>query len=108
MTESEMRQAFIDHCRVMIDYWTTTNLDPDGGGVRTRVSGVVHSILTAIGGCSMALPSFDLRVSPHPDDAAYCRENGENWWKRGVDINDGNLNHHLYNLGPDAEAWRAK
>jgi len=67
------------------------------------MSGLVHSILVMLDGCaaSSGLPAFDLSPSPHPDDEAYYRKEGRNWWPTGTVLNDCHLHDLWYkpNLG---------
>lgn len=101
-TVEEMRTKFVDHIRSLVVYWAKTDLKApefaallkEKGEVLYRMEGLVHSILTTLDGCSGMMPSFDLLPSPHPTDAATCREYGENWWVNVV-INECML-HDLW------------
>ena len=61
-TEEEVRSHFIRHVRHMVDYWAglgNSNVDPDTSP-RDRIMGFAHSMLAAIDGSSVAIPSFVL------------------------------------------------
>lgn len=74
-TADEVRRQFIQHIRVMIDYWDKTN-----NSTRDKLEGVAFSILVALDGSAAALPSFIVAPLPHPDDKQYHISNGENYY----------------------------
>lgn len=76
-TQDEVRENFLMHIAVMIDYWDGT---PNGGSSRSRLEGLAHSILVALDGCSAALPGFVVTPAPHSSDREYCIANGENFY----------------------------
>ena len=76
MTEDEVRQEFLTHVRETVKYWADLPKYSDFD----KCEGVAFSILTAIDGCSMALPGFMLIPAPHPDDKAYHEQQGKNWY----------------------------
>lgn len=102
MTTQEMREALLEHIRSMVHYWATTDLNrPEfkaeltrRGEIRYRMEGLVHSILAMFDGCSVGIPALDITPSPHPDDEAFHRDNGDNWWVKTV-INECML-HDLW------------
>lgn len=106
MTEEEMREAFLDHLRHLVDYWADSppiKEDPNPS-VRSRLSGLAHSFLVMLSGCASDIPSFDLIPSPHPDDEEFRRTEDRNWWVP-EDINCGGLGSLFYNT-PNGQAWR--
>lgn len=62
--------------------------------VEEKCEGVAFSILNIFDGTTM-LPSFDISLSPHPNDKEYCIENNENWYEPGMVINNCML-HELF------------
>lgn len=80
-TPEEVRSLFLDHVRDLIDYCDRANPSK-----REALEVLAHSILCAIDGGSLDLPSFELKPSPHPDDKEFCVSEGENWFPDGVDI----------------------
>ena len=96
MTREEMRNAFLQHIRDMVEYW---DLHAPHGSRKERLEGLAFSILVALDGESMALPAFNLIAAPHPDDAAVCRSQGENWWTARSINNDAELHSLLLHPG---------
>lgn len=89
-----LRNQFLDHLRVMVRYWATVPLDEDT--IEQRLSGLLHSTLVTIDGAAGGFPcSLDLICRPHPDDKAYCIENGEAWVEDGTVINSNDMLHEL-------------
>jgi len=76
-TCEEVRENFLMHIAVMIDYWEGI---PNGGSPRSRLEGLAHSILVALDGGSAALPGFVVAPAPHSSDREYCIANGENFY----------------------------
>ena len=97
LTEQEVRDLFLKQCRALAHYWITTpehNGHPDE--IRRRVEGAIFSALVILDGGAIALPKFKVIPDPHPDDKAYCKKNGENWFPDNVDI-AGSLHGGFYN-----------
>lgn len=82
-TEDEMRDKFLNHIHVMVNYWATLpDVDRATGRTMTikdRCDGVAFSILSTLDGCSMVIPAVDLVFCPHEEDKEYCISEGENW-----------------------------
>lgn len=78
-TEDECRELFLQSCRSHIRYWQEQQRN---GTVTTEdaISGVVHSVLATIGGCSSDSPGFMLVPCPHPDDYDYYIAQGQRPW----------------------------
>lgn len=104
-TVDEVRDMFMDHVRNMITYWQKAPYREEFHHLNEsesdwRVSGVVHSILCALDGCSMNLPGFILAPAPHPDDREYNKTNNCNWFpENNIPINcdiGGYLHELLY------------
>ena len=94
-TAEEAREMFMHHVRELARYWAEL---PGDKTPRERCDGLAFSILVAIDGGSVALPAFDLSLAPHPDDEAYLKSNGENWFETGMVINDCQLHEAFYRL----------
>ena len=45
-----------------------------------RLKGFGHTIGAMLDGCCVDIPGFLLIPNPHPDDKAYDKGEGENWW----------------------------
>lgn len=98
-TVGEMRMMFLDHVRHLVDYWAAPERGLHMGqyhSIHNRCSGLAHSFLSMLGGCSMATPGMGIVPAPHEEDEEYCRSSGQNWWT-AEDINNGNLPLELYN-----------
>jgi hypothetical protein len=92
-TAEEMRALFLSHVQATVGHWAPIS---GPGGARTAAEGVAFSILVALDGGAGGLPAFDLVPSPHPDDEAWHRREGENWWPEGVVINECQLHELLW------------
>lgn len=98
-TEEEVREMFLKHMWAMVDYWATVEGKDSPKTVRDRLSGLMHSMLTTLDGCSMGLPGFEVRPHPHESDKEYHQERGENWFPSDVDIG-GSLHEGMYKFDP--------
>lgn len=102
-TAEEMRKMFLSHLKTMASYWAHISIRNDeerahveacGGEARWRTEGMLFSFLVTLDG-GTNLPAFDLIPSPHPEDEAYHRDQGENWWAPIV-INECQLHDELH------------
>lgn len=82
-TEEEIRAKFISHIQSLVKYWHSESRTPDTLG---KLEGLAFSIMSAIDGSAVALPSFKLIASPHPEDKEYLISEGENYYPENVDI----------------------
>lgn len=100
LTRDEIREEFLNMCRNAIRYWSTVDVDPpkEYSEVEWRVSGVVHSVLAAIDGCSLAVPSFSLVPDPHPDDKKYAIQNDLDWYPQNHVEHQVNISGGLHEL----------
>jgi hypothetical protein len=98
-TEEEVREMFLKHLWGLVDYWATVEGKDSPKTVRDRLSGLMHSTLTTLDGCSMGLPGFEVRPHPHESDKDYHQERGENWFPDDVDIG-GSLHELMYKFDP--------
>lgn len=82
-TKEEVREMFLKYAIDLAHYWAKQE------DSKERIcEGVVHSLLTAIDGCSMSFPTMDIVLRPHPDDKGFCIKNGERYFEDGMVIND--------------------
>lgn len=75
-TEDEVRDEFLEHIRVMIDYWNNV----ESQSTKDKLEGLAFSILVAIDGGSSALPSFVLAPLPHEDDKQFNIDGDEDYY----------------------------
>jgi hypothetical protein len=86
LTDEEIREAFLAHVRFIVRWWAN---NPASASVEERLSGLAHSILSAIDGAAVDLPGFALVPRPHPEDKEYYQEKGEDWYP------EANLEHDI-------------
>lgn len=101
LTTDEVRDHFLRYIWAMVDYWEQETRAPTP---RRKLSGLAHSILTAIDGCASGTPGFILAPCPHPDDKEFSRAEGENWFPVAAeDEHDigGSLHERFYDLAPE-------
>lgn len=90
-TVEEMRDAFLGTLRAYARYWGSL-VDQT---IDERLDGLAFSFLNMLDGTSMSLPAFDLVPHPHPDDEAFLRDEGLNWWTTEP-INGDVMLHELF------------
>lgn len=96
ISQEEAKNNFIDACHACARSW----FNPESKlSERERVEGVVFSVLNLIDGMS-SLPAFDLVLRPHDDDKKFNQNEGQDWYKDGMVINDVML-HELFVRGDD-------
>lgn len=96
-TSEEIREIFMTKVAEIICYWQNESRSTPEG----RVSGVVHSLLATLDGCSIGLPSFLICPFPHPEDKEYHKKNDENWFPQNKESKvkgelGGSLHEELY------------
>lgn len=95
-TEDEIREEFLTHVRVMVDYWEHQVEDKT---LTERLDGLAFSLLVTIDG-GTGLGKFILAPDPHPDDKQYCIENEEDYrpenHKSNVKCDISGSLHELY------------
>lgn len=98
-TEGECREKFLRHVWTLIEFWEK---DSRAETVHAKMTGLAFSMLVMLDGGSVALASFSVCPSPHPDDKEYHRERGENWWPTDEDAVDiaGSLHELFYQYEP--------
>ena len=98
-TEEEGRALFLQTVTAIFRYWRDIP-DPyraDGQSEpAARMEGFLFSLWNVFDGTNMSLPSFDIMPSPHPDDEAYHRAHGEDFWSAEVSINASTSLHEVF------------
>ena len=100
-TKEEVREKVYDHFRMLINYW-----DTQGSTRRDAIDGVVFSIMSMIDGCAGNMPAFIFAPDPHPDDADFRRDGGENWYPENYNNHtncdlSGGLHELFYKSEPE-------
>lgn len=71
-TEEEVRDEFLRHIRGLVKYWEEIDNRPS----KEKLEGLAFSILAALDGCSVDLPSFIVAPLPTKEDKQYHMKNG--------------------------------
>lgn len=90
-TAEEVQQEFLNHLHSLVRYWSEL---PDQT-VEQKCDGLAFSILNIFDGTTVGLPAMDIVLAPHPDDKAFNKGEGNNWYEPGMIINDCML-HELF------------
>lgn len=94
-TEEEVRNEFVEHVRQMAEYWNSV-----GETKKDALDGLAFSILVAIDGDSVALPSFILAPNPHPEDKEFLLSRGEEYYpenhQNNISCNISGSLHDMY------------
>ena len=96
-TTEEIREQFLDHIRVMVNYWDGIPKET----TKEKLSGLAFSILVALDGCAGDLPGFILAPLPHPDDKQFNIDEEENYYPENHEIEDkikGDISGGLHEL----------
>ena len=83
-TKEEVKDEMLDYFKALARYWSSQGNITD----LEKCEGVAFSILVALDGCSMSLPSIDLVLRPNPEDKDFLIGEGENWYENGMAINN--------------------
>lgn len=75
-TEEEVREKFLNLVWSYVRYWEK---QPDLT-CRERLEGLAFGMLVILDGESASMPSFIVAPLPHPDDKAFHKDNGDNWY----------------------------
>jgi hypothetical protein len=109
-TDAQARSAddllseFMDGCRGIVRYWATRA--PANYSHAQRLSGLMHSMLVMLDGCSSAFPSsIELVCRPHEDDKAFQQAEGEDWIEDGTVITDNVMLHELLYQDESFREW---
>ena len=92
-TEEEVREKLLNHFRALSKYWATLDRPRS---IQERCDGLVFSILSIFDGSSADLPAFDISPAPHPSDKQYYIDNDENWYEKGMIINECQMHEQWY------------
>ena len=92
-TTEEVRAKFLAHVWALIRSWQTVE-NPSSD----RIEGFAFSMLAMLDGANGGLPGFKIIPDPHPEDKAYLKENGENWFPTKIDIG-GDLHGMFHKAG---------
>lgn len=96
-TAEEVRSVFLSHMLELCKYWSHPSRRTTINGTECeRMEGLCHSILAMIDGSTLDLPAIDLVLCPHKEDKQYHISEGENWFKKGMIINDCTMASQLY------------
>lgn len=82
-TTEEARDLYLQHIANIATYWARQ----EDQTPLQRCNGVAFSILALFDGDTM-LPGCDIKLSPHPEDQEFRRDEGSNWFEPGQTIND--------------------
>ena len=91
-TKEEVRELFLAIIQDNARYWA----ELPGLTPQERCDGLAFSILTLLDGSRVGFPAVDLVLSSHQDDENDAMENGANWFKQGMVINDDCMLHELW------------
>jgi hypothetical protein len=75
-TEDEIREKFIKHIWSLIDYWHKIHNKSE----KEKMEGLAFSILAALDGGAMALPSFIVAPMPAKADKEFYINNNMNYY----------------------------
>jgi len=112
LTVDEARERLIIHFWHLIDYWEKTGDYADGfGGMKThtqrdRLEGLVHSILAALDGCTLMVPTMELKPIVSDEDIDFYKNEPydpkfpipRQWYPPDEDIG-GALHEILFAIG---------
>lgn len=76
-TQAEMMLMFLNHLKGIRDYWLNEDRRPD---TADKMDGLCFSFLSMLDGSSIDIPAMEIVPTPHPGDAEYLKDEGENWW----------------------------
>lgn len=96
-TAEEVRDQIIARAWEIARFWAE---DERYATPSERTAGAVFSLLVLLDGEDAEMPGFALTPQPHPDDEAYHRRLGENWWSDDTVVDDGSLHARFYRQEP--------
>ena len=91
-TKEEVRELFLAIIQDNARYWA----ELPGLTPQERCDGVTFSILTLLDGSRVGFPAVDIVLSPYQDDENDAMENGADWFKQGMVINDDCMLHEIW------------
>lgn len=103
LTVDEAREELIVHFWELVNYWDKV----DGEHNQTqkqRMSGLLHSILCTLDGCTGAMPGFEIKPIVPKSDVSFIKSLptddifSRNWFPAKTDIGGG-LHEIMYSIG---------
>lgn len=82
-TLAEIRADFLDTLRMDVHHWYTLHPSRNETGkpdALWRLEGLAFTILSLIDGCAGDMPGFALVPTAHPDDEAYHKAQGDDYY----------------------------
>lgn len=95
-TAEELRIRFQKHMLMLCEYWSEVPRREGNETERDRMEGLCHSIQAYLDGRTLESPSIDLVVCGCEGDKEYHISQGENWFEKGMIINDCSLTETFY------------
>ena len=90
-TAEEAEKILIRHLMSYAKYWAELkDKTPE-----ERCFGLLFSILVVFDGGSEGMPSFDISPLPHDDDKEWSKDQGINWFEKGMVINTNQMHETL-------------
>ena len=96
-TVEEIQKMVIEHLWHMIDYCENETRRPTS---KEKLELFMHSTLAMFDGSCGGIPAFKICPEPHPEDKAYHKEHGENWFPSGPKYDIGPLHEVMYVYKP--------
>lgn len=97
LTVEEERWILLDHIHNLVDYWSALEAPHSEDTIKARLDGLAFSILSALDGCSVGIPSYDVIPHPHPEDKQYSIENNIDWHSADSNLTDVPLHDQWLN-----------
>lgn len=95
-TPEEVREKVLDHMKFLCQYWSQLDRREHHDSEKDRMMGLCFSILNIFDGTTMEFPAMDIVLSPHPSDKNFHIERDQNWFEKGMVINDCTLHDEWY------------
>lgn len=90
--KEEMRELFIDAVKSHVNYWSHQDVSKEDA-----LDGLAFGFLNIIDGMSGSFPcAIDMVMRPHSDDKQFNIDNGDDYVKNGMVINDDVMLHEAY------------
>lgn len=92
-TAEEVREQLLHHIRSLVTYWDS---EERAATPKDKLEGLASSILNVFDGSTLNLPAFKISCAPHADDKQFYINEGSNYYKPGMVINDCMLHEFFY------------
>ncbi len=99
-TAEECRLKFQRHMLMLCEYWSKVPRQEGNETERDRMEGLCHSIQAYLDGRTLSSPAIDLVLCPADSDKEYYTSKGENWYEKGMIINDTSLTETFFRARP--------